>query len=72
VVEVRRCARPQSVDGRPFIGRLPWATGLLVCAGHGPWGISTGPGSAALAVEALLSGDDAPISAALRATRAIP
>jgi glycine/D-amino acid oxidase-like deaminating enzyme len=71
VVEVRRCARPQSVDGRPFIGRLPWAEGLVVCAGHGPWGISTGPGSAALAVEALLTGIDAPIPGALLAARTI-
>jgi glycine/D-amino acid oxidase-like deaminating enzyme len=71
VVEVRRCARPQSLDGRPFIGRLPWADGLVVCAGHGPWGISTGPGSAAIVVEALLSSDDAAIPAPLHATRAI-
>jgi glycine/D-amino acid oxidase-like deaminating enzyme len=71
VVEVRRCARPQSLDGRPFIGRLPWAEGLFVCAGHGPWGISTGPATAALAVEGLLAGNDAPIPAALHATRAI-
>ena len=56
VLEVRRCARPQSMDGRPFVGPLPWADGLSVCAGHGPWGISTGPGSAALAVEALPEG----------------
>lgn len=69
VVEVRRCARPQSLDGRPFIGRLPWAEGLLVCAGHGPWGISTGPSSAALAAEAILGGSDAAIPEALLATR---
>jgi len=71
VVEVRRCARPQSVDGRPFIGRPPWADGLVVCAGHGPWGISTGPGSAVRAVDALLTGTDAAIPGALLATRAI-
>jgi glycine/D-amino acid oxidase-like deaminating enzyme len=71
VVDVRRCARPQSVDGRPFIGRLPWAENLVVCAGHGPWGISTGPATAAIAVEALLAGVDGAIPAALRADRAI-
>jgi glycine/D-amino acid oxidase-like deaminating enzyme len=60
VVEVRRCARPQSVDGRPFIGALPWADGLFICAGHGPWGISTGPASAALAVAAMLQNWDPP------------
>jgi glycine/D-amino acid oxidase-like deaminating enzyme len=69
IVEVRRCARPQSVDGRPFIGHVAWAERLVVCAGHGPWGISTGPASAALAVEALLAGDDAPVPAPLQAER---
>jgi glycine oxidase len=69
VVEVRRCARPQSADGRPFIGRLG-PEGMYVCAGHGPWGISTGPGSAALAVEAIASGSDDAIPAELRAERA--
>jgi glycine/D-amino acid oxidase-like deaminating enzyme len=48
------CARPQSVDGRPFIGPLGGVGGLFICAGHGPWGISTGPASAALAVGAML------------------
>jgi glycine/D-amino acid oxidase-like deaminating enzyme len=71
VLEVRRCARPQSVDGLPFVGPVPWAEGLFVCAGHGPWGISTGPGSAALAVEAIIAGTDAPVSPALRATRPV-
>jgi glycine/D-amino acid oxidase-like deaminating enzyme len=69
VVEVRRCARPQSLDGRPFIGPVPWAEGLHVCAGHGPWGISTGPASAALAVEAMVTGSAASIPGALRADR---
>lgn len=54
VTEVRTCARPQSVDGRPFIGPVAGVDGLFVCAGHGPWGISTGPASAALAVEAIV------------------
>lgn len=60
VLQVRLCARPQSVDGRPFIGPVPGADGLHICAGHGPWGISTGPASAALAVAALLDGRSAP------------
>lgn len=51
---VRICARPQSADGRPFIGPVPEADGLWVCAGHGPWGMSTGPASAALVVDAML------------------
>ncbi len=60
VLELRRCARPQSADGRPFIGPLRGADGLILCAGHGPWGISTGPASARLAVDALLDGATVP------------
>jgi glycine/D-amino acid oxidase-like deaminating enzyme len=60
VREVRVCARPQSADSRPFIGPVAGIDGLFVCAGHGPWGISTGPASAALVVEAILSGAAVP------------
>jgi D-amino-acid dehydrogenase len=48
----RACARPLSADGRPLLGRLP--DGRFVCAGHGPWGISTGPASARLVADAML------------------
>ena len=51
---VRACARPQSVDGRPLIGRVPGRRNLYVCAGHGPWGISTGPASARLIADLIL------------------
>lgn len=51
---VRACARPASVDGLPLLGPLPGTDGLFVAAGHGPWGISTGPGSARLVVDAIL------------------
>ena len=51
---VRMCARPLSFDSRPFIGRLPGMAGLWICAGHGPWGISTGPASAELVVQRIL------------------
>ena len=44
----RRCARPLSLDGRPLIGAVPGIAGLWVAAGHGPWGISTGPASGRL------------------------
>ncbi len=67
--EIRVCARPQSVDGRPFIGAVAGVEGLFVCAGHGPWGISTGPASAKLAVDALLDG--APVPKELAADRAV-
>jgi len=57
VLGVRHCARPLSRDGRPLVGRAPWADGLWVIAGHGPWGISTGPGSAELLVADILGTD---------------
>jgi glycine/D-amino acid oxidase-like deaminating enzyme len=67
----RVCARPQSVDGRPFVGPWPGTDGLFVCVGHGPWGISTGPASAALAVSAILDGDEDGIAPELRASRGV-
>lgn len=42
---VRACARPLSRDGRPLVGRVPGLEGAWIVAGHGPWGISTGPAS---------------------------
>jgi len=51
---VRACARPLSFDGRPLLGRVPGYRGLYVCAGHGPWGISTGPASARLVADQML------------------
>ena len=50
----RACPRPQSRDGRPLLGEL--ADGLWLASGHGPWGISLGPGSAQLVAEAILRG----------------
>jgi D-amino-acid dehydrogenase len=50
----RSCARPQSRDGRPLIGPVPGRRRLFICAGHGSWGISTGPASARLVADALL------------------
>jgi glycine/D-amino acid oxidase-like deaminating enzyme len=57
--EVRACSRPLSADRRPLIGRVDSIDGLYVCAGHGPWGISTGPGSAALLADLIVDGDGA-------------
>jgi glycine/D-amino acid oxidase-like deaminating enzyme len=71
ILRSRVCARPQSVDGRPFIGPWPGTEGLFVCVGHGPWGISTGPASAALAVSAILDGDEDGIVPELRTSRAV-
>jgi len=60
VVGARACARPQSFDGRPLVGVMPGLEDLWVAAGHGPWGISTGPGSARIAVDALLGKAEVP------------
>lgn len=53
----RSCARPQSLDGRPLVGQVPGRPGLFICAGHGAWGISTGPASARLVVDQMLGRD---------------
>ena len=50
----RSCPRPQSLDGRPLIGAIPGSEGLFICAGHGSWGLSTGPASARLIVDQIL------------------
>ena len=60
VTGARACPRPHSADGRPLLGEMPGHEGLWVAAGHGPWGISTGPGSARVAVEALLGRAEVP------------
>ena len=60
IVRSRVCARPQSVDGRPFIGPVNGLDGVFVTAGHGPWGISTGPASASLVIATILDGEPIP------------
>jgi len=67
VERARACARPQSLDGRPLVGPAGGIDGLWIAAGHGPWGISTGPATARLAADALLGRADVP--AELRASR---
>lgn len=57
--EVRACARPASIDGRPCVGAVPWADGLFLASGHGPWGISTGPASARQVADLVLGRDPA-------------
>jgi glycine/D-amino acid oxidase-like deaminating enzyme len=68
VVSVRACARPLSVDGRPLLGPAGDADGLLIAAGHGPWGVSLGPQSARLVADTAL-GRYVEIPAALQALR---
>jgi glycine/D-amino acid oxidase-like deaminating enzyme len=60
-LSVRACPRPQSGDGRPLLGPAGGIDGLHVASGHGPWGISLGPGSAELVAGALLGrGEEIP------------
>jgi len=54
VVGLRSCARPVALDGRPLVGAVPGVERLFVAAGHGPWGISTGPGTARLIADLVL------------------
>jgi glycine/D-amino acid oxidase-like deaminating enzyme len=67
----RVCARPFSLDGRPLVGRVPGIDGLWVAAGHGPWGISTGPASGRLLAD-LLDGRVAAPPPALDPSRFTP
>ncbi|HYN65220.1 MAG TPA: FAD-dependent oxidoreductase [Candidatus Limnocylindrales bacterium] len=67
ILRSRVCARPQSIDGHPFIGPLPGRARVFMAAGHGPWGISTGPASAAIVVDAILRGT--PVPAGVEAAR---
>jgi D-amino-acid dehydrogenase len=57
---LRACARPRSPDGRPLLGPVPGVEGLHVATGHGPWGVTLGPASAALVARALLEGAEIP------------
>ena len=68
VIASRKCPRPQSLDGRPIVGRLDART--FVCTGHGPWGISTGPATARHVARQILDGTPPP--AALNPTRFAP
>jgi glycine/D-amino acid oxidase-like deaminating enzyme len=64
----RKCARPLSLDGRPLVGPIPGAEGLWIAAGHGPWGISTGPASGRMVAD-LVDGRVAAPPAALDPAR---
>jgi glycine/D-amino acid oxidase-like deaminating enzyme len=58
--EHRACARPVSADGHPLVGELSWLRGLFMAAGHGPWGISTGPASGRMIADLVLGRIEAP------------
>lgn len=65
ILQQRVCARPQSPDGRPYIGAVRGHAGVFVAAGHGPWGMSTGPASAGMVVDAILDGAAVPAEVAV-------
>jgi glycine/D-amino acid oxidase-like deaminating enzyme len=44
ISDVRACARPRSITGELILERRDDRS--VVCAGHGPWGISIGPATA--------------------------
>jgi glycine/D-amino acid oxidase-like deaminating enzyme len=68
IESVRTCARPLSADGRPRLGPVPDTDCLYLLTGHGPWGISLGPGSARVVADAIL-GTRAEIAPELAAAR---
>jgi D-amino-acid dehydrogenase len=68
ILGTRLCPRPVSRDGRPLVGIVPWLPGAIVAAGHGPWGISTGPATGRMAAELAL-GRASAIPAALSPAR---
>jgi glycine/D-amino acid oxidase-like deaminating enzyme len=63
----RACARPVSPDGYPLIGRALAGGRAWVATGNGPWGMTCGPATARIAVDALLG--RAPVPAALDVDR---
>jgi glycine/D-amino acid oxidase-like deaminating enzyme len=58
IESVRACARPLADDGRPLLGAI--GDGLHVVTGHGAWGITLGPGSAQLVVQAMTGAGEIP------------
>lgn len=54
LIDSRACARPVTPDGRPLIGRPAGEDNVWVATGNGPWGMSCGPATARIAVDAML------------------
>lgn len=50
------CYRPVSQRGYPYLCALTDDNTTFVAAGHGPWGISLGPGSGLVMSEMVLDG----------------
>lgn len=69
VVDAAACPRPQSFDGRPLLGHVAGADGLLVATGTGSRGISIGARCGQLVAEAAQARSDAGIPTEMRADR---
>ncbi|KAL9934822.1 hypothetical protein V8E36_006597 [Tilletia maclaganii] len=48
------CYRPMTERGYPFISEVPDHPGIFLNSGHGPWGISLGPGSGKVMADLVL------------------
>ena len=58
IARMNVCHRPVMPDGKPIMGRIPreelgGVEGVYTCVGHGPWGVSLGPGSGLVMAEML-------------------
>lgn len=56
LAEIRVGLRPFSPDSLPVLGRAPEFRNLFICTGHGPSGLTLGPGSGEL-IAALVAGE---------------
>lgn len=54
IVKEQLCYRPISRRGYPYLCKL--SSSLFFTAGHGPWGISLGPGTGKVMSEMILDG----------------
>lgn len=54
IVDARVGLRPYSADGLPILGPVPGITGIYLCTGHGPTGLTLGPFSGRLVAQMAL------------------
>jgi glycine/D-amino acid oxidase-like deaminating enzyme len=56
VAETRSCARPTTPDGLPLHGPVPGVERLVLACGHGPQGVTWGPGAGEAIAEGIATG----------------
>lgn len=54
IISTGLCYRPVTRKGTPYVGSVPGVGNTFVAAGHGPWGITLGPGTGYVMMEMLL------------------